>query len=529
MLRVLIIASACFVAGPALRADEPLRIPAGQRQLFLDDHVIESIQKLTRTMHTPEKRGAVLRPDVDADGSRVEVFGTVPMWSPQDGHFKLVYMAFPMENHSEIGAALAVSKDGIHWEKPELNQNVTVRGSTKNNRIFVERELRWGDNSLMNVVYDPDDPDPQRRYKGLLGAIGRVPVVSGDAIHWKQLPVEKIPSSDTSTLTYDARQRRYLAVLKTFNKYGRAAAISFSDDFVKWSKPRPCFSADDVDQKMALEIVRERVNDRRFERPLFVDPEPAADFKPPPGHIPTWRAECYAFSVIPYEGLYLGLPMMYYPTGQELPARNNTDGFNIIQLAMSRDLTDWKRLGDRQPFIGPSPIDHGLVGVYDRQELLPPSELVVQGDELWFYYTGFKTRIPPYTQNSDGTPRDQSKLTAAERADLDDGWSAICLAALRRDGFVSLGAGDESGTLRTRPLVVDGTSLHVNVDAAGGAMDVSVLDDKGETIAVAETVSGDRVREKLRWKSGEISKIRGKPFSLQFSLHSSRLYSFWCE
>ena len=44
----------------------------------------------------------------------------------------------------------------------------------------------------------------------------------------------------------------------------------------------------------------------------------------------------------------------------------NTDGFHLVQLACSRDLKNWKRLGDRQPFIGASPRGGGaydLTGV----------------------------------------------------------------------------------------------------------------------------------------------------------------------
>ncbi len=529
MSRLFVFASAFLLCGALLHADVPHCMPTGQRQLFLDDHIIANAENLTSTMHSPEKRGAVLRPDVNSDGSRVQVYGTVPMWSPDEGHFKMVYMAFPMENHSEIGAALAISEDGIHWEKPDLGRNVPVRGSTKNNRIFIERDRRWGNNSLMNVVYDADDPDPSRRYKGLLGANGREPIVSGDCIHWTELPVEKIPSSDTSTLTYDEQRRRFLAILKTGNKYGRAASISISNDFEHWSKPRLCFSTYDADQIMALDAVRQRVNDRRFQRPLFVDPEPKPNFTPPPGHIPTWRAECYAFSVFPYEGVYIGLPMIYYPTGQELPARNNTDGFDIIQLAMSRDLAEWKRLGSRQAFIGPSSLDQGLVGVFDRQQLIPPSRPHVRDNELWFYYTGFKTRVPPYTRNVDGRPRDQSTLTVAERADLDDGWSAICLAVLRRDGFISLDAGDKLGTLLTEPVQFKATALFVNVDANNGILDVSVLDSNGKAIAEAERITGDQPREQLRWRSGDWSDVEGQVVRIQFELRNASLYSFWCQ
>ena len=36
-------------------------VPLGQRQLFLDSHGVERVENLARTMHEPEKKGAVLR------------------------------------------------------------------------------------------------------------------------------------------------------------------------------------------------------------------------------------------------------------------------------------------------------------------------------------------------------------------------------------------------------------------------------------------------------------------------------------
>ncbi len=529
MLQLLLIAALAEVNAPTEPRSDLIEVPIGQRQLFLDDFCVAKKERVQATMHSPEKRGAVIRPDVLADGSRIQTYGTVPLWSPEERVFKMVYMAFPMENHDQIGAALAISEDGIHWKKPDLGQGVTVRGSTSNNRIFVDRDLRWGDNALWNVIRDEHDSDPSRRYKGLLGAEGRIPVVSSDCIHWTKLTGPKIPSHDTSTLTYDEPRRRYLAVLKTFNESGRAAALSISEDFQQWSTPRLCFSTDKIDQKMAHKVVGERIHNKRFTIPLFVDPEPGPNFKPPAGHIPTWRAECYAFSIFPYEGLYIGLPMIYYPTGQELPTRNNTDGFHNIQLAMSRDLTEWKRLGERGTFIGPSPIDAGLIGVFDRQELIPPSRPVLMGDELWFYYTGFKTRIPPFSRNTDGSPRDPATLTADERADLADGWSAICLAVLRRDGFVSLNAGETPGTLLTKPFAARGTKLLINTDASEGHCKVEVLDAQRKILAISEPVVGDQLRAGVSWKSGNLTDLKGKVVCLRFTMRKAQLYSFWLD
>ena len=50
-------ANMAFAAAPAFQ------VPAGERQLFLDDYLVAEINNLTHTMHQPDKKGAVIRPD----------------------------------------------------------------------------------------------------------------------------------------------------------------------------------------------------------------------------------------------------------------------------------------------------------------------------------------------------------------------------------------------------------------------------------------------------------------------------------
>jgi hypothetical protein len=60
----------------------------------------------------------------------------------------------------------AESDDGVHWTKPELGL-VEFNGGKNNNICLIESDLpslsRVDD--FLTVLYEPDDPDPQRRYK----------------------------------------------------------------------------------------------------------------------------------------------------------------------------------------------------------------------------------------------------------------------------------------------------------------------------------------------------------------------------
>ncbi|MFA6243583.1 MAG: hypothetical protein WC655_21760 [Candidatus Hydrogenedentales bacterium] len=512
----------------------PVALEPGQRQLFLDDAIVGEMAGLTRTMHTPEKRGAVIKPDIPSDGALLQIRGE-PVWIPEEGLYKILYLACARDPKYVVGIALATSKDGQHWEKPNLGE-VEVFGSKDNNWIAMEPGLTWPDNALEGFLYDPDDPDPARRYKALLGAVNRRPVVSPDCIHWTRLGDAVIPSSDEGHVVYDRPHKQFLAIVKTGNEYGRAFSVSTSTDFEHWTPNRFLFGADAIDQKMAPGVITRRIENPNMFGPFFVEPNPAITPTPNDGlmHQPIWRAEVYNVGVFPYEGLYIGLPSMFYPTATCLPERNNTDGFHEIQLIMSRDLTSWTRLGDRKPFIECSGIENGRIGVYDRTQILAANAPVVKDDELWFYYSALKWRDSMYDLNKDGTPRDPATLTDEDRADLKDGWGAACLAVLRRDGFISLDAATE-GFVVTKPLKLSGNNLFLNLSAPNGQATVEVLDANGKPVPgyskdEAIPMTGDHVRAPVSWKNGaSIAALAGKEIQLKISVNAANLYAFWAE
>ena len=494
-IAVLSITAFSLLAATA-EAKESLVVTTGQRQLFLDDHVVGEMQGLVRTMHQPDKRGAVIEPDQPWE--TVLQTRCVPAWDVRQQVFKLWLITStnvpdPAVKGATVGGtSYAESKDGVRWTKPVLRQ-WDLQGSRENNFINVGPEqLQWPGNAIENVVYDADDPDPSRRYKGFLGAYGRKPMVSPDGVDWRLLDVPQLPSADESNMSYDRAGRMFIATLKTGGPYGRSHAIWTSQDFEKWTNLGVVFHADEKDQRLARLNIEARLADPQLQQPVYNVPD-------------RYNADIYNLGIFRYEGLYVSLPAVYHAVGnrQDIP---NTDGFHLIQLATSRDLRTWQRLGDRRTFIGPSPAKGGG---YDLTQLLPPSAPVVRGDELWFYYTGIKYRARP------------------ENADPKAG--AICLAVLRRDGFISLDADEEPGTLLTKPFVVHGTQLSVNVDTPKGALEVAVLDDQGESLAVSQPVVGDQPRAVVEWQSGGLPDLKGQTVSLRFTLREAEFYSFWLD
>ena len=74
---------------------------------------------------------------------------------------------------------------------------------------------------------------------------------------------------------------------------------------------------------------------------------------------------------------------------------------------------------------------------------------------------------------------------------LDPHQGAICLAVLRRDGFISLDAGDERGQYSSPNLLFStGTICPLMSIRPGGRLRVEIVDGNGNTEAVSETISG---------------------------------------
>ena len=76
--------------------------------------------------------------------------------------------------------AYAISKDGVQWEKPPLNQ-VSFDGSKETNLVGPEMYNPEG----FSVLFEPDDADPQRRYKAFYWDHGNGPtiVIGGNEIY----------------------------------------------------------------------------------------------------------------------------------------------------------------------------------------------------------------------------------------------------------------------------------------------------------------------------------------------------------
>jgi hypothetical protein len=93
----------------------------------------------------------------DPDGRRVYFAGTILQIGDE---YRMWYSGYDAEAVRHL--CYAVSKDGLHWEKPKLGI-VNYKGNTANNLLSIDGDQVKA--SLFLVLHDPEDPDPAKRFK----------------------------------------------------------------------------------------------------------------------------------------------------------------------------------------------------------------------------------------------------------------------------------------------------------------------------------------------------------------------------
>src|SRR5262249_22297929 len=152
---------------------------------------------------------------------------------------------------------------------------------------------------------------------------------------------------------------------------------------------------------------------------------------------------------------------------------------NEVCVGFSRDGFHWSR-PDRAAFLPVSETKEAWN--WGNVQSVGGCCLIV-GDQLYFYVGGVSGRHATWHPDP----------------------ANVGLAVLRRDGFASLDAGADGGTLTTRPVKFSGKHLFVNAAADGGELRVELLDRDGRVIAPftrdnCEPVRADKTRAAVKWR-----------------------------
>ena len=474
------------------------------RQLFVDDFLIAR-STLKRVWHKPVKyRGnPVLRPERDYEGNRTTLKCSPVIYDPADKIFKVWYMT---GNHRD--RCLAVSKDGIHWQRPKLD---VVPGTN-----YVIYKPDWKDNSNgFDVELDHNATNPDERYKAIqYRKPERINLffTSPDGVHWKMIGeapeyIENMPGfkdrelgklsksfhpGDVCTFHWNPFREVWVFDVKEHHTPGRGRARFYREGTTFAELP------DINPDNLVFSMGADRL-DKLF---------PGIDNSSKLHGYMKITPQMYQRDAVAYESLMLGTFSLWY---NQMPGKR-IPKINQIFTGFSRDGFHWDR-PDRDAFI---PIEREKgVGHHEFGYLRPAGGgCVVVGDELYFYYEGCS-----------GLTRDGKKSRNESMT--------INLAILRRDGFASMEAGDKVGTLETRPVTFKGKHLFVNLDAPQGELKVEVLDADGKVFAPftrenCRPLAGDKTKLAIAWQdAADLGALQGKPVRFRFHLRRGSLYAFW--
>jgi hypothetical protein len=456
------------------------------RQLLVDDFLIESTD-LERRFHKAQKYegNPVLEPETklelngERDGIACPKSGGV-WWDPELKRFRMWYEAGWIHT-----ICYATSRDGLHWDRPDLD----IEPGT--NRIL--DPALTPDSWAVFPNYEGDDPDEcwkmYMRPPG--GYMPGLSMVSADGVHWSK-PIESGITGDRSTMFYNPFRKKWVYSLRSGVR-GRSRHYWEADDFLEGAEWHD-FNTH-ADEKT----------------PVFWA---AADRLDPPDPEIGQAAQLYNLDAVAYESIMLGIYQIHLGPPNEVGIKTGLPKITELNLAYSRDGFHWDR-PDREAFIPATRRD-----TWDRGYVQSVGGLcTVRGDKLWFYYIGFqgdKNRLDPHWMKNGMYDRGSTGI-----------------AFLRRDGFASMDAGSDGGTLTTRPVRFSGEHLFVNVDCPDGKLLVEVLDEQNQpiepfTFDCCEPVSIDSTLTQITWKDAPgLAALKGKPVRLRFHLTSGSLYSFW--
>ncbi len=450
------------------------------RHVFLDEFLIAEKRNVSLRVNPAERKELALIADKPWERGGLTCYANA-FHDPIAKEYRLYYVPVDLESSPIFRLALAVSKDGIRWTKPDLDA-VEWKGSKKNN-IVIEGQ-REG-----TVFMDPNAPR-EKQYAFLSSEAGLKTrlFTSPDGIHWKMHSDLISPHHSDSQIStfWDDQLKKYVHYPRVGHRGRAIGRVETSRLDEPWPSQIPMvMSADDLD--------------------------------PPDTDLYTNAAEKYALAPNAY--VAFPTPYYHYDAGQRkylneptlrLGGKSN-DGTLDTQLATSRDGKAWIR--HRVPYV-PLFRHEGL----DFKVCMVFPGLLYHADRIDHF-------LGAYAFTHGDT---QARVRLEGRA-----LGGYVRLQQRIDGFMSADFAYGGGTLITAPFTFRGRflTLNVNTSAAGEAR-VAVLDEGGKPfpgygIEDCRIINGDYLAKRVAWKGpDDLSALAGRPMRLRFEMRGTKLYSF---
>jgi len=480
-------------------------------ELLFDDEWVDRRAGVRRVVGPAEKAPEPVLEPARPWEQRVQGHSAV-LYDEDEGKFKLWYraeVAAPeapgaddavsserAEGGRRTFLCYAESADGLAWTRPSLGL-FAFRGSRENNIVH---ELSHGDSVTWNILRDPDDPDPARRYKALgfegrtrastiegvrPGRKGVCVAYSPDGFRWSEprliMDTADLTDADCILPRPEPTTGRWVGFFRPrTHPKRRYIGYAESDDFDHWTYPRMLLTPDAGDDEWT-EFYGLTAN-----------------------VVGRWRVGCL---------------WVYHNNPEFSPM--------TTELVYSRDGRHYRRALPGREFI---PL--GPPGAFDSR-MITPMALLEHGDECLIYYTG--------RNREHGSDRGM-EMQSGRVAEGEEPRSDIGVARITGRNFCGLRA-DLDGLVESKWLCNYG---HEGVIALAdvepdGWIRAEILDPYGAVIpgwdrAACRTRMYEGGRVCFSWGDEELTGACGQSSAaggavghvvkLRFHLHRATLYGF---
>jgi len=370
------------------------------------------------------------------------------------------------------------SDDGLTFQAPELGL-VDYHGSRKNN-IVLKGAPFWG--CLFEDANPVRTPDGRFKLMAWLESRGAYLYLSPDMVHWRRNETCALPlvSGGNAETFWDDQRGKYVMFLKRDSSYNTA-------EYPGTGRRACLFEAVDAAKPWPFHAL-ENQSYEACPFPSVSGEGPVAIPVTKYGDVVRTRAVKYPWA----PDTYLAFVWRFGRPGK----------IRQTELNVSRDGIHWNGLGDLGMYVP----NGGTFDGINVLETLAQYGLVRRGDVIWQYYT---------LGSGPNGAGDRRNVRTAQRL----------------DGFVSMDAGLEPGTITTKPMVFSGNRLELNVKAKGW-MKAGILDENekpvdGFAVEDGDAFEGDSVRKVVSWRNGaDVRSLAGRPIRLKFELKDAKLFAF---
>ena len=448
-----------------------------ERQLMVDHHLVDSMNNLELELGSVRDEGPVFHFDQSWEGP----FSGYSTVIQDDDRFLLYYRGLPeagADGTNREVTCVAISDDGIHWTRPELNIH-DVDGSASNNVILAD--VAPVTHNFSPFLDTKPGVDPDHRFKGLGGneQTGLIAWTSPDGLHWKQLQEDPVVTGgmfDSQNVAFwSEAEQQYNCYMRTWTGDGysgfRSISRSTSPDFINWSEP--------------VEMTFGGV---------------------PMEHLYTNQTHPYFRA----PNLYVAVAARFMPGRQVI---NDEQARQLgVNPSYFRDCSDAVLMTSR----GGNTYDRTFMESFIRPGI---------GLENWVS----RSNYPALNIVQTG----ESEMSLYVNQNYAQPTAELRRYSMRLDGLASISADSEQGEWITRPLTFTGDELEINfATSARGGIRIEIQDAQGNPMpgfTLDECVEqiGNEIERIVSWNQGsDLSSLRNQPVRLRFVMHDADLHAF---